>query len=409
MTQPRFKALLVENVHADADRFLQSLGPVEIERGDGSPDPDGLRAQMGGVNILGIRSRTQADKALLDAAPDLNAIGCFCIGTNQVDLEEASRRAIPVFNAPFANTRSVAELTIASVVMLMRRIPEKMFAIRRGEWLKTAQGSNEVRKKKLGIVGYGNIGAQLSVIASALGMHVFYYDIEPKLAHGNARGMESLDALIAECDVITLHVPSTPRTKNLMNAERIAAMKPGGYLINQARGDLVDIDALAGALASGHVAGAAVDVFPIEPKGKDEAFESPLRAFENVILTPHIGGSTLEAQAAIGQDTASKLAKYLYEGGTLHSVNFPQIEPGPVREGRSRILVPHTNAPGFLRRLNDAAERAGLNVASQFLQTEGELGYAIADLEGPVPGDFVSRINALDGTISARLIAGPHG
>ena len=241
-----------------------------------------------------------------------------------------------------------------------------MFAIEQGGWLKTAEGCNEVRKKKLGIVGYGNIGAQLSVLASALGMHVYFYDVEPKLVHGNARPMDSLDALLAECDVVTLHVPSTPQTRNLMNATRIRSMKPGSILINQARGDLVDIDALAAALEDGHLAGAAVDVFPVEPSSKDERFTSPLQRQRNVILTPHIGGSTLEAQAAIGQDSAIKLAKYLYLGSTGHAVNFPQVEPGPIRPGCTRVAVPHKNAPGFLRRLNDAAERAGANVAAQF-------------------------------------------
>lgn len=399
-----FRALLVENVHEDADAALQSWGPVSIERRSGSPDPQTLRREAAGFDLLGIRSRTQVDAALLDAAPRLKAVGCFCIGTNQVDLEAAKDRAIPVFNAPFANTRSVAELTMASVIMLMRRIPEKMFAIRAGGWLKTAAGAHEVRKKKLGIVGYGNIGAQLSVIASALGMHVYYYDVEPKLAHGNARPVDSLETLLAECDAVTLHVPSTGRTKGMMTRERIRAMKPGSVLINQARGDLVDIDALAEALEDGHIAGAAVDVFPVEPKGKDERFQSPLQKFDNVILTPHIGGSTLEAQAAIGQDAGLKLAKFLHEGATGHAVNFPQVEPGPLREGRTRLLVPHSNQPGFLRRLNDAAERAGANVAAQFLQTEGDLGYAIADLEGDLPGDFIQRIEALDGTIWARLI-----
>jgi D-3-phosphoglycerate dehydrogenase len=403
---PNFNALLVENVHEDADPALKSQGPVSIERVTGSPDREALLKAVGGFDVLGIRSRTQIDQALLNAATDLKAIGCFCIGTNQVDLEATSRRAIPVFNAPFANTRSVAELTMASVIMLMRRIPEKMFAIRDGGWLKTAEGAHEVRKKKLGIVGYGNIGAQLSVIASALGMHVYYYDVEPKLAHGNARPVESLEALLGECDVVTLHVPSTPRTKNMMTRDRIRAMKPGSFLINQARGDLVDVAALSEALRDGHIAGAAVDVFPVEPKSKDEAFESPLQTASNVILTPHIGGSTLEAQAAIGQDTGLKLAKFLFEGATLHSVNFPQIEPGPVRQGRSRLLVPHQNVPGFLRRLNDVAEKAGANVAAQFLQTEGELGYAIADLEGQLPTDFLKQVESIEGTIWARLIVG---
>ncbi|MCR9129350.1 MAG: phosphoglycerate dehydrogenase [Alphaproteobacteria bacterium] len=399
-----FKALLLENVHPDADEALKAFGPIEVRRLSGSPGRDELEAALAEADVVGIRSRTQIDASLLDKAPDLKAIGCFCIGTNQVDLDAAAARGVPVFNAPFANTRSVAELTMASVIMLMRRIPEKMFAIQRGEWLKTADGANEVRKKKLGIVGYGNIGAQLSVIASALGMHVYYYDIEPKLAHGNARPMESLDALLSECDVVTLHVPATARTANLMTAERIAQMKPGAYLINQARGNLVDVDALAAALKSGHIAGAAVDVFPVEPKSKDERFESPLTECENVILTPHIGGSTAEAQQAIGTDAATKLAKYLYQGATNFAVNFPEVEPGPVGEGRTRLMVPHENRPGFLRRLNDLAERLGANVAAQFLQTEGELGFAIADLEGELPADLEDQVAALDGVIRARLV-----
>ncbi|KAA5803618.1 phosphoglycerate dehydrogenase [Alkalicaulis satelles] len=404
MTETQPDALLVENVHPDADAALSQLGPVSIRRLPGSPAPETLRAEAAKAKLLGIRSRTQVDAALLDVAPDLLAVGCFCIGTNQVDLSAAATRGVPVFNAPFANTRSVAELAIASIIMLMRRVPEKMTAIDRGEWLKSAEGSNEVRKKKLGIVGYGNIGAQLSVIASALGMHVYFYDIEPKLAHGNARPMESLDALIAESDVVTLHVPSTARTRNLMDASRIAAMKPGAFLINQARGDLVDVDALAAALRSGHLAGAAVDVFPVEPKGKDERFESPLIGCPNVILTPHIGGSTLEAQAAIGLDAATKLAKFLYEGSTSHAVNFPQVDAGPLQPGRTRILAPHLNRPGYLRKLNDASEQAGLNVAAQFLRTEGEIGYAIADLEGALPSGFLDIIRAIDGTIRARAI-----
>ncbi|WP_439635684.1 phosphoglycerate dehydrogenase [Oceanicaulis sp.] len=403
---PEYTALLLENVHPDADSALQTAGPVTVKRLSGSPDRAQLETEIASAHALGIRSRTHVDAALLDAAKELQAIGCFCIGTNQVDLNAAAERGVPVFNAPFANTRSVAELTLASVIMLMRRIPEKMFAIQRGEWLKTADGANEVRKKKLGIIGYGNIGAQLSVLASALGMHVYYYDIAPKLAHGNARPMDTLDGLLSECDVVTLHVPSTARTKNMIGEREIARMKPGAFLINQARGDLVDVDALAAALNSGHLAGAAVDVFPVEPKSKDERFESPLTQCANVILTPHIGGSTLEAQQAIGLDAAGKLARYLYEGSTTFAVNFPHVDPGPIQPGRTRVLAPHKNRPGFLRRLNDAVEQVGANVAAQFLQTEGDLGYAVADLEGDLPGDFLDRVRAIDGTIRARLIKG---
>jgi len=403
------RALLLENVHPEADSVLSAFGPVDIERLPGSPAREELERALAGAALLGIRSRTQVDDAVLALSPDLLAIGCFCIGTNQVDLDAAARRGVPVFNAPFGNTRSVAELTMASVIMLMRRIPEKMFAIAEGGWLKTAEGAYEVRKKKLGIVGYGNIGAQLSVIASALGMHVYFYDVAPKLAHGNARRMESLDALLAECDAVTLHVPSTPETRGMMDAARLSRMKPGAILINQARGDLVDVDALAEALNAGRLAGAAVDVFPVEPKSKDERFESPLTRCPNVILTPHIGGSTAEAQAAIGQDAAMKLGKYVYEGATAMAVNFPEVEPGAVRPGRTRLCAPHLNKPGFLSRLNAVAGEAGLNVASQVLQTEGELGYAVADLEGDIPAGFLDAVRALDGTIRARLIAGPAG
>ena len=399
------RALLLENVHADADRAISMLGPVEIERKSGSPDRAELEKAIMSADVLGIRSRTHVDAALLDLAPHLLAVGCFCIGTNQVELSEAAKRGVPVFNAPFANTRSVAELTMASIVMLMRRIPEKMFAIHdHGGWLKTAEGSNEVRKKKLGIVGYGNIGAQLSVIASAFGMHVYYYDVEPKLAHGNARSTESLDELLSLSDVVTLHVPDTPQTRGMITGDHLAKMKKGSFLINHARGQLVDIDALTEALKSEHLAGAAIDVFPKEPKSKSEAFESPLRQFKNIILTPHIGGSTLEAQAAIGEDSALKLAKYLYQGATNFAVNFPNIEPGAIKPGNTRLTCAHLNAPGFLSRLNEKVSQAGLNITAQFLQTEGELGYAIADVEGDVPSDFKSMIDGLEGSIRVRLI-----
>jgi D-3-phosphoglycerate dehydrogenase len=403
MSVASHSALLLENVHPDADGALKTMGPIDITRLSGSPDAATLKAELGKAELLGIRSRTQITETVLNDAPLLHAIGCFCIGTNQVDLDAAARRGIPVFNAPFANTRSVAELTMASIIMLMRRVPEKMFAISEGLWLKTADGSNEVRKKKLGIVGYGNIGAQLSVIASALGMHVYYYDIEPKLAHGNVRPTESLRTLLSESDVVTLHVPSTVRTKNMIGEAELKLMKPGAYLINQARGDLMDVGAVAAALHSGHLAGAAVDVFPVEPKSKDEVFESPLKSCPNVILTPHIGGSTAEAQAAIGLDAATKIAKYLFEGATSHAVNFPHVEPGPIADGRVRVAIPHLNQPGFLRRLNEVAETAGANVAAQYLQTEGEFGYAVADLEH-APEDILSRVRALDGAIRARLI-----
>jgi D-3-phosphoglycerate dehydrogenase len=404
MVEP-MRALLLENVHPEVDLALQQFGPVEIERLEGTPDRAELLERIADFDLVGIRSRTRVDAELLERAQRLRAVGCFCIGTNQVDLQRAAERGVVVFNAPFANTRSVAELTLASVVMLLRGIPRKMQAIRRGEWLKTATGAHEVRGKRLGIVGYGNIGSQLSVLASGHGMHVYYYDLEPKLAHGNARVVHSLDDLLADSDVVTLHVPSTERTRGMIDAASLAKMRRGSFLINHARGDLVDIDALADALREGHLAGAAIDVFPQEPKTAEEAFASPLTEFDNVLLTPHIGGSTLEAQAAIGRDAAFKLSRYAFEAATSHAVNFPRVEPGAREPGSYRLACVHRNAPGFLFRLNETVSAAGGNVISQHLQTQGEIGYAVADVEGLRDEDLVERVRILDGTVSARLLA----
>ncbi|MBI1235168.1 MAG: phosphoglycerate dehydrogenase [Alphaproteobacteria bacterium] len=399
------KTLLLENVHPDADEVLRRIPGVEIERAGHAPDADELKARLSGVQLLGIRSRTKITDDILAAAPDLLAIGCFCIGTNQVDLEAAARRGVAVFNAPFANTRSVAELTLASTVMLMRGIPQKLAAIRRGEWQKTATGAHEVRAKKLGIIGYGNIGSQLSVLASGHGMHVYFYDTEPKLAHGNARPVASLDELLAISDVVTLHVPSTAQTRMMMDAAAIAKMKPGSFLINHARGDLVDVDALAEALHSGHLAGAAVDVFPVEPASKEEEFVSPLRACDTALLTPHIGGSTEEAQAAIGMDAGMKLARYAVSGGSAKSVNFPELEAGDLATGRSRILALHGNAPGYLSALTRIVSEAGLNIAAQYLNTAGGLGYVSTDVEGAVPDGVIDQLRRAPGTVRIRTIS----
>jgi D-3-phosphoglycerate dehydrogenase / 2-oxoglutarate reductase len=398
------KVLLLENVHPDADEVLCRLPGVQIERVAHALDPDALKARLAGVSLLGIRSRTKITADILDAAPDLLAIGCFCIGTNQVDLDAAAQRGVAVFNAPFANTRSVAELTLASTVMLMRGIPQKLAAIRRGEWQKSATGAHEVRAKKLGIIGYGNIGSQLSVLASGHGMHVYFYDTEPKLAHGNARPVASLDELLAISDVVTLHVPSTPQTRMMMDAAAIAKMKPGAFLINHARGDLVDVEALAEALRSGHLAGAAVDVFPVEPASKDEEFVSPLRACDTALLTPHIGGSTEEAQAAIGMDAGMKLARYASSGGSAKSVNFPELEAGDLVAGRTRILALHGNAPGYLSALTRVVSEAGLNIAAQYLNTAGGIGYVSTDVEGDVPAGLLDQLRDATGTIRIRTI-----
>lgn len=399
------KTLLLENVHPDADEVLRRIPGVEIERAGHAPDAGELKTRLAGVQLLGIRSRTRITDDILAAAPDLLAIGCFCIGTNQVDLDAAARRGVAVFNAPFANTRSVAELTLASTVMLMRGIPQKLAAIRRGEWQKTATGAHEVRAKKLGIIGYGNIGSQLSVLASGHGMHVYFYDTEPKLAHGNARPVASLDELLALSDVVTLHVPSTPQTRMMMDAAAIAKMKPGSFLINHARGDLVDVDALAEALHSGHLAGAAVDVFPVEPASKEEEFVSPLRACDTALLTPHIGGSTEEAQAAIGMDAGMKLARYAVSGGSAKSVNFPELEAGDLAGGRSRILALHGNAPGYLSALTRIVSEAGLNIAAQYLNTAGGLGYVSTDVEGAVPAGVIEELRRAPGAVRIRTIS----
>ncbi|MDG2044535.1 MAG: phosphoglycerate dehydrogenase, partial [Maricaulis sp.] len=367
--------------------------------------PAELHPALADAAVAGIRSRTKMTEAALDAAPNLLTLGCFCIGTNQVDLGAAARRGIPVFNGPFGNTRSVAELTLASTIMLMRGVPRRSLAALRGEWQKSADGSHEVRGKKLGIIGYGNIGSQLSVLASALGMHVYFYDVEPKLAHGNARSVASLDELLEKSDVVTIHVPSLPSTANMIDAAAISKMKPGAIFINQARGDLVDIEALCAALESGHLAGAAVDVFPVEPASKSEAFVSPLQQFENVILTPHVGGSTLEAQAAIGEDVARKLARFIQQGTTKGAVNVPNIDPGPLAPGRTRLLSFHGNAPGYLTRLNDAISASGANVAAQHLETSGDIGFVAADLEGDLPAAFIDHVRALDGSVRARLVS----
>jgi D-3-phosphoglycerate dehydrogenase len=397
------KVVLFENVHPLADRAFEA-GGLDIERHAAALPIEDLHERLAGASLAGIRSRTKMNRAAFDAAPNLQALGCFCIGTNQVDLDTAEERGIPVFNGPFGNTRSVAELTLASVIMLMRGIPMRSAAAKRGEWMKSATDSHEVRAKKLGIIGYGNIGSQLSVLASGLGMHVYFYDIDPKLAHGNARACASLDELLETCDVVTLHVPATDLTAGMIDRAAIGKMKKGAILINQARGNLVDIDALADALESGHLLGAAVDVFPKEPASKDEPFVSPLQRFENVILTPHIGGSTLEAQASIGEDVSGKLARYLAQGATKGAVNVPEIEPGEIKPGRVRLLSFHANAPGFLTRLNEAISSTSANIAAQRLETRNGLGYVVSDLEGPLPDDFLDRVNALEGSIRARLI-----
>jgi len=405
------RVLLTENIHTEAAQVFANAGFTDVERLATALGDAALIDAVQAAQLLGVRSRTQVTAAALEAAKDLLAVGCFCIGTNQVDLGTAERLGMPVFNAPFANSRSVAELTLAAAIFLMRRLPEKAAAARRGEWLKAAKGSYEVRAKKLGIVGYGAIGSQLSVLASGLGMHVYYYDIEAKLRHGNTRELGSLDELLAECDVVTLHVPSTPHTKGMIGRDALARMKKGAVLINYARGDLVDIDALADALTSGHLAGAAVDVFPTEPSGADEAFKSPLQKFDNVILSPHVGGSTQEAQQAIGREVADKLVAYVREGVTTKAVNFPEVTLPPLAPGRTRMAHVHENAPGVLSSLNDLFSDMGLNITGQALGTTSAIGYVLTDLEGLASdkaacADLAARAGFITGTVRVRMLNG---
>jgi D-3-phosphoglycerate dehydrogenase len=367
---------------------------------------DSLTEALKGAYFAGIRSATQLTADVLERAPKLIGVGCFCIGTNQVDLECARKRGIPVFNAPFSNTRSVAELVLAEIVLLLRGIPERNAAAHRGEWLKTATGAREVRGKKLGIVGYGHIGTQIGVLAESVGMQASYYDIETKLALGNARAVASLDELLAGSDVVTLHVPETPETEGMIGADQLARMKPGAKLINASRGKVVDIDALAAALRTKQIGGAALDVFPSEPKGAGDLFVSPLREFDNVILTPHVGGSTEEAQANIGIEVAGKLIKYSDNGSTLTAVNFPQVSL-PEHPGKHRLLHIHRNQPGVLSQINAVFSRYDVNIAGQYLQTDAAIGYVVIDVEmqkTSATRRLKAELDNVPGTIRSRVL-----
>ncbi|RRN80135.1 phosphoglycerate dehydrogenase [Pseudoxanthomonas sp. SGD-10] len=399
------RVLLLEGVSQTAVETFRAAGYTQIEFHDKSLPEDELKARIAEAHIIGIRSRTQLTADVLAHAKRLIAVGCFCIGTNQVDLDTAELAGIPVFNAPYSNTRSVAELVVAEAVMLMRGIPQKNAQCHRGGWSKSAAGSREVRGKTLGIVGYGHIGTQVGVLAEALGMNVVFHDIETKLSLGNARAAQSLEDLLAHADVVTLHVPETPATKNMIGAAQIAAMKRGAHLINASRGTVVDIDALAAALESGHVGGAAVDVFPVEPKGNSEPFVSPLTRFDNVILTPHIGGSTLEAQENIGVEVAAKLVRYSDNGSTLSAVNFPEVTL-PEHEGSLRLLHIHRNVPGVLSKVNEIFSRHAVNIDGQFLRTDPKVGYVVIDVaadEAKV-SQLREELAAIPGTLRTRVL-----
>jgi D-3-phosphoglycerate dehydrogenase len=400
----KIKILLLEGIADTAVEALNAAGYAHIESYPKALKGDELRAALDGVSMLGIRSRTQLTADALDGMRSVVAVGCFSVGTNQVDLNATRDMGIPVFNAPFSNTRSVAELTIAEIVMLFRGIFPKSAAAHRGEWMKQAKGSHEVRGKTLGIVGYGNIGSQLSALAEAMGMRVIFYDPTDKLSRGNVEP-RALGGLLAESDVVSIHVPETPQTKGMMGAHEFAEMKRGAFFINNARGTVFDDEALAASLKSGHLAGAAVDVFPVEPVGNDDRFVSLLQGLENVILTPHIGGSTQEAQQRIGAEVARKLVEYSDGGSTFGAVNFPQVQL-PSRPTGTRFIQVHENMPGQISRLNDIFSRRGINISAQYYQTDGHIGYVVLEADGAVDDarGVLREIRSLPGTIRARML-----
>lgn len=403
LQKDKIRFLLLEGVHDNALKTLNAAGYTNIEYIKSALDEAELIEKIKDAHFVGIRSRTQLTRKVLQAAEKLIAIGCYCIGTNQVDLDAALELGIPVFNAPYSNTRSVAELVLAETIMLMRGVPEKNAVVHRGGWNKSAKDSHEVRGKTMGIVGYGSIGSQLSVLAESLGMNVIYHDAVTKLPLGNAVQVGGLDELFAKADVVTLHVPDLPSTRNMMTKTEFDKMKDGAFFINAARGGCVDIDALADALKSGKILGAAIDVFPKEPKSADEEFVSPLREFDNVILTPHVGGSTQEAQANIGLEVAEKFVKYSDQGDTTSAVNFPNVSI-PFTAGSHRLLHIHRNVPGVLSQINVSFADAGINIAAQSLMTRGDVGYLVMDVDDNDSAKAMERLRAVPETIRVRVL-----
>lgn len=401
----KIKILLLEGIADTAVAALAAAGYTNVDLRTKSLEGAELREVLAGVSMLGIRSRTQLTAEALDGLRSVIAVGCFSVGTNQVDLWTARDMGIPVFNAPFSNTRSVAELTIAEIVMLFRQILPKSAAAHRGEWLKSAAGAHEVRGKTLGIIGYGNIGSQLAGLAEAMGMRVIFYDPTDRLNRGNVQPTATLGALLAESDVVSIHVPETDDTRGMIGAAEFAAMKRGAFFINNARGTVFDDEALAALLKSGHLAGAAVDVFPVEPTANDDRFISPLQGLDNVILSPHIGGSTQEAQQRIGGEVARKLIEYSDVGSTYGAVNFPQVQL-PQRLTGTRFIQAHLNHPGEINRLNAIFAAREVNIAAQYFQTDGKIGYVVLDADGQVEdaADILKEIRGLPGTIRARML-----
>ncbi len=399
----KIRFLMLEGLHDNAFKVLAEAGYTNVENIKTALDEAELIEKIKDAHFIGIRSRTNLTRKVLEHAEKLVAIGCFCIGTNQVDLDAAREFGIPVFNAPYSNTRSVAELVLAEIIMLMRGIPEKNAVVHRGGWNKSAKDSYEVRGKTLGIIGYGSIGSQLSVLAESLGMKVIYHDVITKLPLGNARQVANLEELLQNADIVTLHVPDLPETRGMITKRELNLMKPKSHIINAARGKCIVIEDLAEALASGHIIGAAIDVFPKEPKSADEEFESPLRAFDNVILTPHIGGSTQEAQANIGLEVADKFVRYSDMGDTLTAVNFPNVSI-PFKEGTHRLLHIHKNVAGVLSQINSSFAEADINILAQNLMTEGDVGYLVMDVDDDNSEAALAKLKAVPETIKVRVL-----
>ena len=399
----KIKFLLLEGIHPSAVALLKAAGYTQIESLPGALPDDELKQKIADVHFVGIRSRTQLTAEIFAHAAKLAAVGCFCIGTNQVNLQAARERGIAVFNAPFSNTRSVAELVLAEAILLLRGVPEKSAVAHRGGWLKSAENAFEIRGKTLGIIGYGSIGTQLSVLAEGLGMHVVFFDVVTKLPLGNAQQVGKLNDLLARSDVVSLHVPETPATQWMMGAAQIAAMKPGSVLINASRGTVVEIEPLAEALQQKKLLGAAIDVFPVEPRSNKDMFESPLRGLDNVILTPHVGGSTMEAQANIGVEVAEKLVKYSDNGTSTSSVNFPEVAL-PTHPGKHRLLHIHHNVPGVLSQINQVFSDNHINIASQFLQTNEAIGYVVIDVDAAYSDMALAKLAEVPGTIRSRVL-----
>lgn len=399
----KINILFLENISDKAVQHFKNNGYVNVKKLGGAVSEEQLIEEIKDVHLLGIRSKTQITEKVLEAAHKLQAIGCFCIGVNQVNLKAATRHGVVVFNAPYSNTRSVAELVIGLSIMLIRRIPDKNKAAHEGVWMKDAKGSFELRGKTLGLIGYGNIGSQVSVLAEALGMKVAFYDVETKLPLGNAHACSSLEELVGMADIVSLHVPETKQTKNLVNDEVLAHFKKGGILINYARGEVVDLDALAAHLKSGHLGGAAIDVYPWEPEKNGDRFVTPLQGLPNVILTPHIGGSTEEAQENIGEDVSSKLFNYLEKGITNGSHTVPAIGLPPV-EGAHRILHIHNNVPGVLGAINTRLSNHNINIVGQYLKTNDEIGYVVLDVDKKLSKQALELLKEVKGTIKIRLL-----